>query len=80
AARLAACGVPSDPSQGNFILARLADAAEAEAADAHLRAAGIIVRRVAGYGLPEALRITIGREEDCARVAAAVADFMRGRR
>ncbi|MGA1209971.1 MAG: histidinol-phosphate transaminase [Gemmobacter sp.] len=80
AARLAACGVPSAPSQGNFILARLADAAEAEAADAHLRAAGIIVRRVAGYGLPEALRITIGREEDCARVAAAVADFMRGRR
>ncbi len=80
AARLAACGVPSDPSQGNFILARFADAAEAEAADAHLRAAGIIVRRVAGYGLPEALRITIGREEDCARVAAAVADFMRGRR
>jgi histidinol-phosphate aminotransferase len=80
AARLAECGVASDPSQANFVLARFADAAEAGGADAHLRASGIIVRRVAGYGFPEALRITIGREEDCARVAAAIAEFMRGRR
>lgn len=73
---LAAAGVPSDPSQANYVLARFRDAAEAEACDRHLRARGIIVRRVAGYGLPAALRITVGDEEGCARVVAAVAEFM----
>lgn len=77
-AQLAALGVPSDPSSANFILARFADPAEAEAADAHLRAAGIIVRKVGGYGLPEALRITVGDSDGCARVVAAVAAFKGG--
>ena len=45
---LAALGISSDPSEANFVLARFADPATAEACDAHLRAAGIIVRRVAG--------------------------------
>lgn len=76
-AALAEAGVASDPSHTNFVLAHFADAAEAEACDAHLRAAGIIVRRVAGYGLPECLRITVGTEADCRRVAAAVAAFKR---
>ncbi len=72
---LADVGVPSDTSSANFILARFADAEEAEACDAHLRGEGIIVRRVAGYGLPNCLRITVGDESGCRRVAHAVAQF-----
>ena len=47
------------------MLARFRDRAEAEACDRALREAGIIVRKVAGYKLPAALRITVGDEEAC---------------
>ncbi|MFV2051979.1 histidinol-phosphate transaminase [Aliiroseovarius sp. YM-037] len=72
---LAELGVPSDTSCANFILARFADADEAGACDAHLKSRGLIVRRVAGYNLPHCLRITIGDEAACRRVADAVAEF-----
>jgi histidinol-phosphate aminotransferase len=72
---LAEAGVASDTSCANFILARFASREEAEACDAHLQANGLIVRRVAGYNLPNALRITVGDEASCRRVAAAVAEF-----
>ncbi|SMY05971.1 histidinol-phosphate transaminase [Flavimaricola marinus] len=75
AGALAEMGVPSDHSTANFILARFADAAEAEACDAHLRNEGILVRRVAGYNLPNCLRITVGDESACRRVAHAVGQF-----
>jgi histidinol-phosphate aminotransferase len=45
------------------------------ACDEHLRGEGIIVRRVAGYKLPHCLRITVGDEASCRRVAHAVAQF-----
>ncbi len=76
---LARLGVPSDPSEANYILARFHDRAEAEACDMYLRDRGIIVRRVAGYNLPAALRITVGDAEGCARVIEAVAEFVRVR-
>ncbi len=72
---LAALGVPSDTSLANFVLARFADAAEAEACDAYLQGQGLIVRRVSGYKLPHCLRITIGDESSCRRVAHAMAQF-----
>jgi histidinol-phosphate aminotransferase len=72
---LAEHGVPSDVSSANFILARFASIAEAEACDAYLQKEGLIVRRVASYGLPHCLRITIGDEASCRRVAHAVAQF-----
>jgi histidinol-phosphate aminotransferase len=75
AEKLAKLGVPSDPSNTNFILARFADQAEAEACDAYLQQQGLIVRRVAGYNLPNALRITVGDETACHRVAKAITDF-----
>ena len=68
-------GVPSDPPHANFILARFDDAAEAEACDAHLKSQGLIVRRVGAYQLPHCLRITVGDEPACRRVAYAVAQF-----
>ncbi|WP_071672908.1 histidinol-phosphate transaminase [Nioella nitratireducens] len=72
---LAALGFPSDPSEGNFILCRMGDVETAKAADAHLKAKGIIVRLVAGYGLPDCIRITVGSEGDVTRVLDAMADF-----
>ncbi len=72
---LAELGVPSDVSMANFVLARFADAAEAEACDDYLQSQGLIVRRVGGYNLPHCLRITVGDESSCRRVAHAVGQF-----
>ncbi len=72
---LAEMGVPSDVASANFVLARFADQAEAEACDAHLRGEGIIVRRVAGYKLPHCLRITVGDEASTRRVAHGIGVF-----
>ena len=72
---LAERGVPSDTSMANFVLARFADAAEAVACDGYLQSQGLIVRQVAGYGLPNCLRITVGDEASCRRVAHAVGQF-----
>lgn len=72
---LAELGVPSDTSMANFVLARFASEEEAVACDAFLQQQGLIVRRVAGYKLPHCLRITVGDEASCRRVAHAVAQF-----
>lgn len=79
AAALAKLGAPSDPSEANFVLARFRDQAQAEACDRALRAAGIIVRKVAGYKLPAALRITVGDAEACRRLVDCMAEFLRVR-
>ncbi|MDP7093848.1 MAG: histidinol-phosphate transaminase, partial [Gammaproteobacteria bacterium] len=59
---LEALGIACLPSRGNFLLAyvgsRAADCNE------YLLRAGVIVRPVANYGLPEYLRITVGGEQD----------------
>lgn len=75
ATALAELGVPSDTSTANFVLARFTSEAEANACDDYLRTQGIIVRRVAGYNLPQCLRITVGDESACRRVVHAVAQF-----
>ena len=72
---LAEIGVPTDTSTANFILARFGSEDEANACDDHLRAEGILVRRVAGYKLPNCLRITVGDESACRRIVHAVAQF-----
>ncbi|EAP77123.1 MULTISPECIES: histidinol-phosphate transaminase [Roseovarius] len=73
---LAEHGVPSDTSTANFILARFASPDQARACDAHLQSQGLIVRQVAGYNLPHCLRITVGDEPSCRRVAHAIGQFM----
>ncbi len=75
AAELGKIGIPSDPSFANFILARFGSAGEAQAANAHLLDNGLIVRMVANYNLPEALRITVGDETACRQVVAALTEF-----
>jgi histidinol-phosphate aminotransferase len=74
--RLNAIGVATDRSFGNFVLARFRDAAQAEACNAALLSEGLIVRQVGSYGLPEGLRITIGDESACRRVAHVIGAFM----
>ena len=74
-AALQEVGVEVDPSSTNFLLARFASDAEADACDTALKEAGILVRKVAGYGLPNCLRITIGDERACRRVAHTVKQF-----
>lgn len=76
AGALAEKGVPSDTSCANFILARFIDGPTAEACDTALKADGLIVRRVNEYGLPNCLRITIGDEPACRRVAHVIGRFM----
>jgi histidinol-phosphate aminotransferase len=73
-------GLPVTPSVANFILVHFPKDAKrgAEAADKFLNSRAIIVRKVAGYGLPDALRITIGTEADNRAVVAALSDFVGG--
>lgn len=76
---LAEHGVPSDTSTANFVLARFASQDEAESCDEYLQSQGLLVRRVAGYKLPNALRITVGDEPSCRRVAHAIGQFKAGK-
>lgn len=75
---LTAIGIRVWPSEGNFVLADFGTAAQAKAADDALKARGLIVRAMGGYGLPQCLRITIGTAEECGMVVDALTGFMRG--
>ena len=77
-AELTKLGLDVTPSAANFVLVHfLADPNKgAAAADEFLKARGIIVRRVGAYGLPNALRMTIGMEADNRAVVSALADFL----
>jgi histidinol-phosphate aminotransferase len=81
AEKLAALGLQVMPSVGNFLLVRFAQdkARDANAADAYLARRGIIPRKVAGYGLPDCLRITVGTEAETRAVAQALGDFLAGK-
>lgn len=65
------------PSVGNFLLIRFPKGVEqANAADLHLRRQGLILRGMAGYGLADCLRLTIGTVAENDRVLAAFTGFM----
>jgi histidinol-phosphate aminotransferase len=76
AAEIAALGLEATPSVGNFILVHFPPG-RAPAADAFLAERGIILRRMEAYGLPDALRLTVGSEEANRAVIAALAEFPR---
>ncbi len=76
AAEIGKLGLEVTPSVGNFVLIHFASPKDAGAADEHLKARGIILRRVAAYGLPNCLRMTIGTEDDNRKVVAALASFL----
>jgi histidinol-phosphate aminotransferase len=72
-------GLRVTPSVGNFVLVHFPaeEKHSAAAADAFLAARGYILRRVSGYGFPNALRMTVGTEEANRGVVAALAEFLK---
>ncbi len=80
AGELAKLGLAVTPSVGNFLLIHFPATPGKTAADADefLVARGYVLRAVAAYGLPNALRMTIGDEEANRGVVAALAEFLAG--
>jgi histidinol-phosphate aminotransferase len=63
-------------SVGNFLLVHFAEESRgAAAADAFLSARGLLLRRMEAYGLPHALRLTVGSEEANLALLAALEEF-----
>lgn len=77
-AEIGKLGLEVTPSVGNFVLIHFpaTKGRDAASADEYLKARGIILRRVAAYGLPNCLRLTIGTEDDNHKVVAALASFL----
>ncbi len=70
-------GIDVTPSVANFLLMHFESAEKAEAVDAYLTAQNIILRRVTAYGLPKALRLSVGTEEANRAVVKALTEFMK---
>jgi histidinol-phosphate aminotransferase len=75
-----ALGLEVTPSVGNFLLIHFPreTGRTAADADAFLSGRGLVLRRVDAYGLPDALRLTIGDAEANRLVVEALTHFMRG--
>lgn len=76
--QLGRLGLDVTPSVGNFVLVHfpVKGGKTAPAADAWLTSKGLILRRMDAYGLPGALRLTIGDEAANKAVVVALAEFM----
>ena len=66
------------PSKANFLLVLFDGKLTAEAAMQRLMAEGYATRWLPGQGLPNALRITIGTEEETRAVAAILRTLAEG--
>jgi len=75
-----AMGLKVTPSVGNFVLLHFPDepGRTAADADAYLFNRGIVLRRIEAYGLPNALRMTIGTAESNEAAMATLAEFVAG--
>jgi histidinol-phosphate aminotransferase len=73
-------GLEVTDSVANFVLVHFVNEAgrSAKDADEFLNSRRIILRRVSSYALPNALRLTVGLEEENRAVVAALRDFMNG--
>jgi histidinol-phosphate aminotransferase len=73
-----ALGLRVTPSIGNFLLIHFGETAGkgAAEADAFLRERGFVLRRVAGYGFPNALRMSVGSEEANRGVVEGLGEFL----
>jgi histidinol-phosphate aminotransferase len=75
--QLGGLGLEVVPSTANFILFGFPrGAGQAAEAEAFLASKGLILRGVAGYGLPDHLRVTIGLEIHNRAVIDALAEFL----
>lgn len=68
------------PSEANFVLVLFEGRLTAEQALAGIAERGFAVRHLPGQGLPQALRITIGKREDMNAIAAALRELAEGAR
>jgi histidinol-phosphate aminotransferase len=68
-----ALGLGWIPSHGNFVSVRVGNAAQVFN---DLLERSVIVRPIAGYGLPEHLRVTVGLESENARLLDSLADVL----
>jgi histidinol-phosphate aminotransferase len=73
-------GLEVTPSVGNFLLVHFPKEAgkTAKEADAFLSSRGLILRRIDAYGLPDALRLTVGGEEANRLVVETLREFLGG--
>ena len=73
-------GLSVTPSVGNFVLIHFPDEAGRRAADADafLLKRGVVLRRMEAYGLPNALRMTVGSAASNEAAVVALDDFLRG--
>ncbi len=69
----AALGLEYIPSFGNFVLVKVGDSASVYEG---LLRAGVIVRPVTGYGLPQWLRISVGLPDENQRLLAALGGLL----
>lgn len=69
-------GIEVPPSFANFVLLRFPSVDLARHADRALRQAGLVLRGMGDYGLPEALRATIAAPEVMVRVLEVLAEVM----
>lgn len=78
--QLSAIGLTVTPSVGNFLLVHFPVTAgkTAKDADAFLQARGLIVRRMDAYGIPAALRISVGSAEANELLVAVLKEFLSG--
>jgi histidinol-phosphate aminotransferase len=77
-AELERLGLKVTPSVANFVLIHFpsSEAKSAAAAERYLKSKAIILRGVGAYGLPNALRMTVGTEAENRATVAALSDFM----
>ena len=64
AERIRSLGLEVPVSETNFVLIRFANKNAAADAEAALREEGLLLRSMAGYGLADCLRATVGNSED----------------
>jgi histidinol-phosphate aminotransferase len=78
AAAIGELGLEVTPSVANFVLIHFGEDRGKTAADAddYLLSRGIVLRRMEAYGLPNALRMTIGSEAANRDTIAALAEFL----
>ena len=74
--QLGGIGFSVRPSFANFILVEFNSDKQASAAEAFLCARGVIPRGLTAYGLPHALRLSIGTEMGNRAALAALTDFI----
>ena len=73
--RLLELGVKIDRSFANFLLLRFLDEEQANAIDLFLKERGFILRKVGSYGLPNSLRLSVGKKEICEKLYLTLAEY-----